>query len=103
MMFPFTPEKVAKLTKSQIGVVRPNYPLLIDAAKHFKMVDIPQTVGLLATVAVECHFAPVVEEGDDDYFRQYEGSKVLGNKRTGDGIRFRGRGFILTFPPFNGQ
>jgi len=34
------------------------------------------------------------EIGNDAYFKKYEGRKDLGNVKEGDGLRFKGRGFI---------
>jgi len=34
------------------------------------------------------------EIGNDAYFKKYEGRKDLGNIKEGDGLRFKGRGFI---------
>jgi len=34
------------------------------------------------------------EIGNDAYFKKYEGRKDLGNVKDGDGLRFKGRGFI---------
>lgn len=39
-------------------------------------------------------FRHVVETANPVYFNRYEGSKVLGNTRKGDGIRFKGRGLL---------
>lgn len=39
-------------------------------------------------------FRYTVELGPDSYFDMYEGRASLGNNQTGDGARFKGRGFI---------
>jgi putative chitinase len=36
------------------------------------------------------------ELGKDEYFKKYEGRKDLGNTQEGDGIKFKGRGFLQT-------
>jgi len=39
-------------------------------------------------------FQGIVEYGPDSYFKKYEGRKDLGNNVPGDGLRFKGRGFV---------
>ena len=39
-------------------------------------------------------FKHLKEIGADSYFKKYEGRKDLGNTQEGDGLRFKGRGFI---------
>lgn len=37
---------------------------------------------------------PITEYGKDSYFAKYDGRKDLGNTEKGDGLRFKGRGFV---------
>jgi len=39
-------------------------------------------------------FKYLKELGNDAYFKKYEGRKDLGNIKEGDGLKFKGRGFI---------
>lgn len=39
-------------------------------------------------------FKYLKELGNNDYFKKYEGRKDLGNLNEGDGLKFKGRGFI---------
>ena len=39
-------------------------------------------------------FQGIVEYGPDSYFKKYDGRADLGNNQPGDGLRFKGRGFV---------
>ena len=56
----------------------------------------PQIAYVLATVDWETDhtFEPIPEKGPDSYFDRYEGREDLGNVQPGDGLRFKGRGFV---------
>ncbi|VTU12908.1 putative chitinase [Variovorax sp. SRS16] len=55
---------------------------------------------MLATVKHECAntFQPITEFGADSYFAKYESGTAigrrLGNTQPGDGLRFKGRGYV---------
>jgi hypothetical protein len=55
---------------------------------------------MLATVKHECanSFHPITEFGADSYFNKYEpGTTIgarLGNTKAGDGLRYKGRGYV---------
>jgi predicted chitinase len=51
---------------------------------------------MMATVYHETDkkFQGIVEYGPDSYFKKYDGRKNLGNDQPGDGLRFKGRGFV---------
>lgn len=50
----------------------------------------------LATVHHETDrkFQGIEEYGPDPYFKKYDGRASLGNNQPGDGLRFKGRGFV---------
>lgn len=95
MSFPPVAAEVAKATKSNQADVIKALPLFMEALAELKQPLDPRLLaGLLATVATECHFRCVQENGNEAYFTWYDGRKDLGNVQPGDGARFKGRGFI---------
>ena len=64
------------------------------------MTDIRHAAYMLSTVKHECAdtWAPIIERGTPAYFDKYEpGTKLgrqLGNKAKGDGVRYKGRGYV---------
>jgi putative chitinase len=62
--------------------------------------DIRYVAYMLATVKHECAntFQPITEYGANSYFSKYElpsaTSVRLGNTQAGDGLRFKGRGYV---------
>jgi len=55
-----------------------------------------QIAYVLATVEHETAgtFKPIPEMGPDSYFKKYDGRRDLGNVKPGDGLRFKGRGYV---------
>lgn len=50
----------------------------------------------LATIRHETArtYQPIEERGSASYFSRYDGNRALGNTRSGDGARFKGRGYV---------
>ena len=57
---------------------------------------IPEISYALATIKHETanSFLPITEYGNRPYFNKYDGRSDLGNTNSGDGYKFRGRGFV---------
>ena len=65
-----------------------------------EVTNIRHAAYMLATVKHECAdtWAPIIERGAPAYFDKYEpGTRLglqLGNREKGDGIRYKGRGYV---------
>lgn len=98
MSFPLSPETISDIlgAAGPLANVRVNWPLLEQALMAREIYSDLTAVAAIATVSVETGaFAPVKERGGPTYLADlYEGRKDLGNTAVGDGVRFRGRGFI---------
>jgi putative chitinase len=75
--------------------------LLLNFEADARWNDIRYIAYALATMQVETYiprtgqiFEPVTESGGNSYFKKYDGRRDLGNTRTGDGLRFKGRGYV---------
>lgn len=67
--------------------------------QRYKIVSKAEVAAFLATGGIETdHLRTTVEYASG---KDYEGRKDLGNTQTGDGMRFKGRGFFQTTGRFN--
>lgn len=98
MNFPLAPEIISAILGpyGPIDNVRANWPP-VEAALDRREVYSPfSAVAAIATISVETGtFSPVKERGGPTYLTNlYENRKDLGNTSPGDGVKFRGRGFV---------
>jgi hypothetical protein len=98
MNFPLSPEIIAAILGpyGPLENVRTNWPLVEAALDRWDVYSPLAGVAAISTIAVETgNFSPVKERGGPTYLMNlYENRKDLGNVNPGDGVKFRGRGFI---------
>ena len=98
MNFPLSVEAISEALGlfGPIENVRANWPLVEEALDACMIYSPLCAVGVIATIAVETGcFTPIKERGGPAYLTNlYEGRKDLGNDQPGDGVLFRGRGFV---------
>ncbi len=75
-----------------------NLPKINVALNSKNILERNVVIAAHATILVETAwtYAPISEYGGEKYFtRMYEGRSDLGNTQVGDGVRFKGRGFVM--------
>ena len=90
------PELAVAIMGCNIEEATKNLPSIVDALAKRSILDRLTLIAALGTIKTETGgFSPIPEYGSDTYFFQsYEDRKDLGNTQRGDGIRYKGRGFI---------
>lgn len=85
------PDDIASAVQDNAGDLATYWPHIVAGLEHFGINDHLTRVGVAATVATECDFRWLTElaSGWD-----YEGRADLGNTQSGDGPRYKGRGFV---------
>ncbi|MFP5502161.1 MAG: glycoside hydrolase family 19 protein [Candidatus Sericytochromatia bacterium] len=90
--FDLSPEQIAAKLDMPVANVRKYWPYVSAALAKAGIHNRKAIVAVLATIKVETgRFEPIPEYASG---RAYEGRKDLGNTRPGDGVRYKGRGFI---------
>jgi putative chitinase len=92
MMFPFTP----------VDNIEENLPFVCNGLKERDLVDKPMVLMALATIRAETESFEPISEGRSKFntspgghpFDLYDNRRDLGNQGSGDGAKFRGRGYI---------
>jgi len=71
------------------------FEFLITENQKYKLTT-PQLAYVLATAYHETAHTmqPVREKGGATYYKRYEGRSDLGNAKTGDGVKYYGRGYV---------
>ncbi|HBN08912.1 MAG TPA: hypothetical protein DD435_09775 [Cyanobacteria bacterium UBA8530] len=83
---------IAQILGDSTANVQRYWPYLVEALEQAGIRDSKAIVAVLATIEVEVpDFAPIPEYASG---AAYEGRSDLGNTQAGDGVRYKGRGFI---------
>lgn len=90
--FPLSPSEIADSLGVPEDQVQEYWPHLAQALDEAGIKDPNAIVAVLATIKTEVpNFAPIPEYASGE---AYEGRADLGNTQSGDGVRYKGRGFI---------
>lgn len=90
------PELAVKVMGCTLQEATINLPYITKSLATRHILDRLTLIAALGTIKVETSgFAPIPEYGDDNYFYDsYENRDDLGNTQPGDGILYKGRGFV---------
>lgn len=83
---------VAVLPRSQQRAANQHFPVIVQEAQRQGITNKAQLAYILATAVHESGAGAHMEEFASG--RAYEGRSSLGNNQPGDGVRFKGRGYV---------
>lgn len=90
------PELAVLIMNCTLQEATTNLPYVTKSLATRHILDRLTLIAVLGTIKIETSgFAPIPEYGDDNYFYDsYENRDDLGNIQPGDGILYKGRGFV---------
>ena len=83
---------VSVLPRNQQNSARQHFPFIVQEAQRQGVQNKAQLAYILATATHESGAGKHMEEFASG--RAYEGRRSLGNNQAGDGVRFKGRGYV---------
>ena len=90
--FPLNADQIARVLGAPVENVRQYWPEIAASLKKRGITSTNAVIAVLATIEVEVgNFKPIREYASGE---AYEGRASLGNTQPGDGVRYKGRGFI---------
>jgi len=90
------PELAVVVMKCKLEEAVKNLPCITEALSKRNILNRLNFIAALGTIKIGTGgFSPISEYGGDDYFHSlYEWREDLGNTQKGDGVRYKGRGFV---------